>query len=513
MRAFEDRRESGSVRETENGRNLPHETLTRRADEAARAGADSVQGDPFRLRYHFMPASGWMNDPNGLIQYRGEYHLFYQHYPYGDKWGPMHWGHAKSKDLVRWEHLPVALAPSEFYDLGDKDGYGCWSGSAVESDGKLVLFYTGHVDGRKPTEAQCMAASEDGVRFEKFAGNPVIADVPDEGERFGFRDPKVWRHGDRWYMVVGSGKNGRGQALLYKSAGLTDWEYVGVAAESDGTQGDMWECPDLFPLGGKHVLALSPMNMEGTKNLYLVGEMDYERGVFTPEAQGKLDDGFDFYAAQTFLDDKGRRILIGWMDMWGSKMIAENRGWYGAMTLPRELKLLPDGTLASVPVEELNALRGEELAYEELRLEDGRPRSWSRPAAMEWLAELDSDGTTAKELEIRLTGEPDEEDVTAIRYVFAERKLTVDRERSGMGDGGVSTSVLPPSAGDRIKLRLFADTSSIELFVNDGQRVVTNRIYPRTSSRSLVLEAVGGEVRFTNLKLWSLGDGRDGEEG
>ena len=242
--------------------------------------------DNYRLDYHLMPPAGWMNDPNGLIYFNHEYHAFYQHNPYEPKNGPMHWGHAKSKDLVNWEHLPVALAPSEIYDMGESGGYGCWSGSAVDDNGVLTLIYTGHVDGRTPTEVQCIATSTDGVTFNKAAYNPVIAGAPEEGG-FGFRDPKVWQHDGVWYMVIGYGKDGLGKALLYKSSDMRDWSYIGVAAESDGTMGICGSVRICFRLGTEmtHVLVISPMNMGTTKTMYLTGKFSYETGIFDTVTQ------------------------------------------------------------------------------------------------------------------------------------------------------------------------------------------------------------------------------------
>ncbi|AJY73871.1 glycoside hydrolase family 32 protein [Paenibacillus beijingensis] len=484
---------------------LEHRERIQQASETVAAQAKEAAKEQYRLHYHFMPPANWMNDPNGLIHYKGEYHLFYQHYPYADQWGPMYWGHAKSKDLVRWQHLPVALAPSEDYDRGEQNGHGCWSGSAVEHDGKLVLFYTGHVDGRDPVEVQCMAVSEDGVTFEKHAGNPVVAGPPESG-LFGFRDPKVWKHGDWWYMVVGSGKDGKGRALLYRARELTDWQYVGVAAESDGTQGDMWECPDLFPLGGKHVLIISPMNMPGTKNLVMVGEMDYESGVFTPETCEKLDEGFDFYAAQTLEDADGRRIVIGWMDMWGSKMIAARRGWYGAMTIPRQLVLTPEGSVASVPVPELETLREDGRSYENVVLESGKAFLPDLPggSSLEVIAEFDLTGDRPERIELKWITSEDEAEETVIRYDANAHTLSVDRDRSGAGDTGVCTASVAGIDAGRLKLQLFIDQSSIELFAGDGRKVLSNRIYPGGAEARLQISADGGSAQLQSLQIWKL---------
>ncbi|WP_410511336.1 glycoside hydrolase family 32 protein [Paenibacillus sp. BR2-3] len=482
-----------------------HLKQIRLADGAVAAASETAERDEYRLHYHVMPQSGWMNDPNGLVYFKGEYHLFYQHHPYSDKWGPMHWGHAVSKDLVHWRHLPVALAPTEPYELGETGGYGCWSGSAVVHDEELTLFYTGHVDGRQPLEVQCAASSADGVVFRKRSGNPVIPGSPDEGN-VGFRDPKVWRHEGTWYMVIGSGQSSRGKALLYQSEDLEKWDYKGIAAESDGTQGDMWECPDLFPLGGKHALILSPMNMEGAKNLYMAGEMDYATGQFKPQVQAMLDHGPDFYAAQTLVDDQGRRILIAWMDRWGSAMAKESRGWYGAMTLPRELLLKPDGTLAQKPVPELEKLREKGESVSGKLLEDGQTASWqaAEGQGFEWLAEFDWCESDAERLEIAFLAAEDRSEETVIVYVPGERKLILDCTRSGRGDVQVSEAILPESGGRNLKLQVFVDRSSVEVFANDGDIVMTSRVYPAALRGGLHLKPEGGAVKLQSLNIWSL---------
>lgn len=214
---------------------------------------DKISQSQYRQNYHFCTPVGWLNDPNGFIQYRGEYHLFYQFHPYKPYWGAMYWGHAKSKDLIHWEHLPVALAPSESYDDHEKGG--CFSGTAIEKDGRLYIFYTGTIlQGEKVIQTQCLAISEDGVKFTKYAGNPIIeADYPGVTPE-NFRDPKVWKHNGRYHMIVGTSISGRGNALYYTSDNLVDWELSGPFVDYQGNYGTMWECPDFFRIGEKAVL-------------------------------------------------------------------------------------------------------------------------------------------------------------------------------------------------------------------------------------------------------------------
>ena len=218
-----------------------------------------------RQWYHFMPECGWMNDPNGVIFYKGKYHLFYQFYPYGPYWSAMHWGHAISDDLLHWTYLPVALAPSEPYDDCQKGGV--FSGSAVEGkDERLYLFYTGTVVKEdKVIKTQCMAVSEDSINFKKYEGNPVI-----DATEYTESDPKVWKKDNKWYMVVGGEKDCKGRAILYISDDLMEWTYFGTILESDGSLGAMWECPDIFSLDGLDVLVFGPMHL-GEKKMHLSG--------------------------------------------------------------------------------------------------------------------------------------------------------------------------------------------------------------------------------------------------
>lgn len=484
-----------------------HQAFIAQADEALNGQRDAIDSK-FRLHYHVMPPAGWMNDPNGLIHFNGYYHLFYQHDPYQAKQGPMHWGHARSKDLVHWEHLPVALAPSEDYDKGGEGGQGCWSGSAVDNDGTLTLIYTGHVDGKTPEEVQCLATSSDGVTFNKHAANPVIGDSPD-AKRFGFRDPKVWKHGDKWYMVIGYGKDGLGKGIVYTSSDLLSWEYKGAAAESDGTMGDMWECPDLFPLGGggRHVLLISPMNIAPVKNLYLSGTFDYESCRFEKGYAEQIDYGFDFYAPQTLLDDQGRRIMIAWMNIWGATMPEQAHGWMGAMTLPRELTLAADGTLRSNPVPELAALRGLHTAAADIALESGHfiEIAGVRGDSLELNIVFDTTKSSdATSFGLRIRCSEDGSSYTEIRYAASEQMLYMDRNLGGAGDGGVSKAPLQPLEDGRIQLRLFIDRSSVELFANGGRMTITNRLYPDPEYAGIRFFAQEGSAVIETLEAWEL---------
>jgi beta-fructofuranosidase len=479
---------------------LTHEQMLARATAAAEEGAERAGQSPHRPAYHFAPPSGWMNDPNGLIRWRGRYHAFYQHYPFAPRGGPMHWGHAVSDDLLHWRHLPVALAPSEPYDRAPGDGAcGCFSGSAVDDDGTLTLVYTGHRHDREPNQVQCIATGTDGLTFSKYEGNPVIAEPPPEAARNDFRDPKVWRHDGLWYMVVGTGKDGRGRVVLYRSDDLREWEYLGVAAESDGTQGHMWECPDLFPLGDRHALVCSPVGADRPKAICLVGEMDYRAGRFTPEREADADLGPSFYAPQTFMDDDGRRIMFGWMSSWGEEAPTTEYGWAGALTLPRVVTLGPDGCPRFTPAPELRALRGQEASRRDLLLRPGAVQVLDEAAGqcLELALEIERPAEDARFV-VELRRSADGARAVAIIVDSAKGMLTI------ASDGAQSRHSSAPLPGPVRRLQVFLDRSSVELFVDDGRAVMTSTVYPDPADRGVALRAEGDPVRVKSLQVWPI---------
>ena len=325
-----------------------------------------------RPGFHLSARVGWMNDPNGLSWYGGQYHLFYQYHPYNSHWGPMHWGHAVSHDLLRWRYLPAALAPDTAYDQN-----GCFSGSALTTpDGRHLLMYTGVARETLPNgetrdvQTQNLAFG-DGENYDKFAHNPIISagHLPEGASRFDFRDPKIWLEPDGSYRaVVANDFIGHGgQILLFKSDDLKAWRLERVLARNDGRLGRMWECPDFFELDGKHVLLASvqemlPMGLEypnGHGTFCMIGHLDAETGAFIGESDRAVDYGIDFFAPQTLLTPDGRRVMIGWMQNWGTcDLRSRAMPWFGQMSLPRELSIR-NGMLIQRPIRELEALRGD----------------------------------------------------------------------------------------------------------------------------------------------------------
>jgi len=492
-----------------NNQKLTHEQLVAAADAEVNRVRPIAEKDHHRLNYHVMAPANWINDPNGLIQFKGVYHFFYQHHPFSVDWGPMHWGHATSQDLIHWEHQPIALAPSEPYDKG-----GCFSGSAIEHNGMLYLVYTGvayrgevnRANRENRIEVQCIATSRDGVNFVKHPKNPVIPAPPPDGSK-DFRDPKVWKHGNLWYMVVGSTKDQIGKVLLYESADLIQWTYKGVVAESDGTQGYMWECPDLFPLGNKYVLIVSPMGLERRKTVYFLGEMDYDKGKFIPEYFGEMDYGIDYYAAQTLVDQQGRRIAIGWMDCWDVEMPTKMNGWAGALTIPRFLTLNEAGQLIIQPVPELKRLRSEPQHFKDVVVSPDSSGLLSslQGDSLEIVAEFDLQSCNASEFGIKLRVSEDGKEETLIQYMTETNHLIMDRSKSdqvnNIRSSQCAVSIKPDNP---IKLHIFLDRSSVEIFVNDGQRVMSNRIYSSPSSLGMDLYSKGGTVRLNSLEVWKM---------
>ena len=326
-----------------------------KSTRALQKSIPKVQNDPQRPRYHFLPPANWMNDPNGTIFYRGEYHLFYQFNPTKPKWGNLHWGHAKSTDLVHWEHLPMALAPDGF--PGEMH---CWSGCCVIADDDTpMIFYTSMnlqalLTRAKRGSQQWMATgSPDLITWKKFPDNPILSEkIHGDQVVQQWRDPYVWKEGDQWLMVLAGEYPGekRGRIFLYRSLDLLEWAYVGLLATDPLDRGRGWECPNYVKLGDKYMLVVSPYGSV----IYSVGE--FEGQTHHTDAWHTLDHGKAFYATNTYVDERGRVILVGWVK-------AKGQGWAGCLSLPREIALEDDKVIIR-PVSELQALRGAHQHFE-----------------------------------------------------------------------------------------------------------------------------------------------------
>ena len=463
--------------------------------------------DPHRPLYHFQPASNWMNDPNGLIQWNGTYHLFYQTNPNGTSHGTIHWGHAASDDLVHWTDLPLALSPTP----GGPDQGGCYSGCAVDHDGVPTLVYTG-VCGED--QRPCVATSSDGlISWIKHPRNPVIPAPPEDLDLVGFRDHAVWKEGGVWRQLIGSGIRGVGGAvLLYRSKDLLSWEYEKplLVGDKDETEpfwtGSMWECPDFLALGDKHVLILSAFHEGDTfHTFYLVGT--YENGRFEPEGGAIVDLGGHFYAPQTMVDEQDRRIMWGWLREGRPEREQLEAGWSGVMSLPRMLTMTDDSSLGIEPVPELKALRGEYRHSGGLRLtpESSGLLENVRGDCLELVAEFEP--TDAGEFGLKVRCSPDGEEQTLIVYDAKNGRLAVDPSRSSTNPNvhkDVRWAEIGLPEGEGLRLQIFLDRSVIEVFAN-GRACVTDRIYPaRKDSLGLDLFSRDGTVGLSSLHIWEM---------
>ena len=444
-----------------------------------------------RPDFHLSSRVGWMNDPNGFSYYKGKYHMFYQYYPYVSIWGPMHWGHAVSEDLLHWEYLPAALAPDEIYD---RDG--CFSGSAVElPDGRQLLMYTGVLRQREANggfsdiQTQCLAVG-DGVDYEKYEMNPVLdeKDLPEGASRKDFRDPKMWRKKDGSYCCVVGNRpaDGSGQILLYTSPDGFKWSFKKVLAANCNRIGKMWECPDFFELDGQWILLTSPQDMlpagfeyhNGNGTLCLMGEFDEETDTFTERHNQSIDYGIDFYAPQTVVTPDGRRVMIGWMQNWDTcNASTAERPWFGQMSLPRELSV-KNGRLYQKPIRELEALRSNKVEYQDVTVSGN----------------ISLDGVKGRRVDMELEIRPgDAENVyrkfavrfaqndqfyTTLSFHPGDSVMKIDRKFSGSRRALIhQRRALVNSENGKLKLRIILDRFSVEAFVNDGEQVITATLY------------------------------------
>nr|XP_021182689.2 sucrose-6-phosphate hydrolase [Helicoverpa armigera] len=448
----------------------------------------------FVPRYHVYPPYGWMNDPNGFCKFENEYHLFYQYNPLSSQEpGIAHWAHVKSPDLIHWENLPIAMYPDQPYD---KDGV--FSGSAIIENGTMYLLYTGNVNfpGGNPDhqQVQALASSTDGVNVTKYEGNPVI-----KGEKFqpNIRDPKVWKHGNIFYMVLGNSfdNNTRGRALLYSSPDLISWKERSVLDSSDGSLGYMWECPDFFELDGKYVLLFSPQGIEpqGDKyrNLYqtgyIVGMFDYNSHMFTPITEFKeLDHGHDFYATQTILDESGRRIVIAWLDMWERNYPERDFGSTGQMTIPRVLSLTSDLRLIQKPVKELANARGSQLY-------SGRARGGHTIKLDEPAADIHVRASRFRDFDLALVTD---NTTVLLSYSYLRGTVTLDRG----GDDGIRRTQWRPSWNKQLTWQILVDSSSVELFCGEGEITFSSRFFPYSN----VSIKIGENSRAEELTVYRM---------
>ncbi len=495
--------------------------------------------------YHLAPQIGWMNDPNGFSYYRGQYHMFYQYYPYDSIWGPMHWAHAVSEDMLHWKHLPAALAPDQEYDQD-----GCFSGSALElPDGRQMLIYTsvnrtdkhkrfatelesrglfaGNADVWHEPAKPCpqldrqtqSIAIGDGVSYTKYENNPVLdeKDLPDGASIADFRDPKAVRLADgtyRCYCVTNIPEQGGGAVVQYESRDAFHWKYRSTLLQNDGRVGRMWECPDFFEMDGKAVLLASAQNMQendtfraGDGNFYMVGSYDDASGKFQPDEVHMIDYGPDFYAEQSVLTPDGRRVIIGWMQNWGTftMNLRDNpRKWYGQMSTPREISL-KNGRLYQQPLRELKALRREMASYSSVTVGPEKQQLPDVEGRCLWL-DVDVDLGEAgegglKKFTIELA--KDAHCHTDIIYNAAEETLILDRSHCGTTKAALHRGYAAVKAPEgKLHLTILIDRFSAEVFVGEGETSLSITFPTALSAKDICFHSTQSAVM--DVKAWDL---------
>lgn len=450
----------------------------------------------WRPVFHLAPPEGLINDPNGLIHWKGQHHVFFQWNPTGCSHENKSWGHRRSADLVTWVTLPIALAPNEWFE-----SRGCYSGSAVADGDDLLLFYTGNVRdaaGARQTR-QCLARSRDGIAFEKLG--PVI-DGPLPGYTTHFRDPKVWREGDKWQMVIGAQTEAlQGTVVLLAADDPANWRQVGPILEA-GQHGYMCECPDLFTLGGADLLIfcqqhqVAPGEPSGNVAGWVAGRLDRASAAYDHGAFHRLDHGRDFYAPQSWQAADGRRLMLAWMGLPEQETAPTvAQGWFHCLTMPREL-VFEDGVLKQRPVAELAALRGPLSAFSALKVEGVRELAPRTGSAFECEILLDPAETTDLAIDLRAGAL----EATTLSFKRASGLITLEtRDATGavtlLGKAEVDVGI------DRV--HAFVDRSSVEIFIGDGRIVFSARIFPGDDAEALRLCSHAG-ANIPGARLWPL---------
>lgn len=479
----------------------------------------TISTTDYRGAYHFSPNEKWMNDPNGMVFFKGEYHLFYQHHPFGTTWGPMHWGHAVTKDLFTWEELPVAMAPDEHGMIFSGSAVVDWNNTSgfFDEEPGLVAIFTHHLEvpNDQPIQRQSIAYSKDNGRtWNKYEGNPVL-----EHESYvDFRDPKVFWHeqSKEWVMIIACGQT----VCLYRSPNLKDWTLGSEFGAGIGSHDGVWECPDLFPLAvdGDHghekwVMLVSigadPAFKEGSRTQYFIG--DFDGSTFVPDEASRtvrwVDHGRDNYAGVSWSDipaEDGRRLFMGWMSNWMYANQTPTEGYRGAMTIARELTLETiDGTVTLVqrPAREMEQARKPILTLDNVSVQEAK-----KHLSTLQLVSYEVDAQWESEQSVRFTLRSSSSHQTLVGVDADQREVYVDRSRSGIVDfhehflGRHTANV----QGGGQHLRIYVDSSSVEVFASDGQAVITDLIYPDVDAARITVDADQEDMIFSALHIYEL---------
>ncbi|WP_419883599.1 glycoside hydrolase family 32 protein [Peribacillus sp. B-H-3] len=463
-----------------------------------------VSASIWRQNYHIQPMHGLLNDPNGFVWYNGRYHLFYQWFPFGAVHGMKHWFHTESSDLVNWENKGGALEPEFSFE-----SHGIYSGSGYVHNDSLHLFYTGNSrdDEWNRHSSQCLAVMDELGKITKL-NKPIIEKQP-KGYTEHFRDPKVWEEKGKFYMVVGAQREDlTGCVLLYESSDLIQWSWLGEIRTKAREFGYMWECPDYFTIENHGVLLFSPQGLQpegdSFQNIFQSGvwvgkPLNLENGQFLHGDFQELDAGFDFYAPQTTLSPDGRRLMVGWMGLPDIEYPTDTEGWAHCLTIPREV-MIKDNLLCQRPVRELKEMRKTESRSVMMLSNELRNPGLLSGESYEMIVNIELGNARRAGMKLRV-GKGEE---TLIYLDAKNQKVVLDRTDSGTKFAQEYGSVRQKDySKNNIRLHIFMDNSSIEVFINEGEIVFTSRLFPRKDSQGIQFFAEEGTAEIEAVQ-WEI---------
>ncbi|WP_412520508.1 glycoside hydrolase family 32 protein [Staphylococcus simulans] len=451
---------------------------------------DQVNQSPWRQHYHIQPVTGLLNDPNGFIYFKGKYHLFYQWFPLGPVHGLKYWYHVESEDLIHFENKGPVIYPDTTYD-----SHGAYSGSSIQIDHHLYVFYTGNhrTKAWERIPNQMVAKLNDDI--EVVAKQPIIEGVP-QGYTEHFRDPKVWQEDEHYYFVIGAQTTEQtGRALIYQGDTSLNFHLLGEIDTGLSEFGYMWECPDLFKLDDKDVLIFCPQGIEPDgihfQNIYqsgyIIGDFSLETLEMKHDGFMELDHGFDFYAPQTTLSKEGERVLIGWMGLPDINYPTDQYDWAHCLTLPRVLNIKDDTLIQKVhpDVEKLRVCSYEAICEVN---QDSTMIDLIHPERSE--VDISIVENEADELSVVFSNQSDE--AVKISYEKYTGALMLDRSQSGTLPSNQDNQTRTVKLNQPLQsLRIFIDTSSMEIFINEGTHVMTTRLFPKAPYEHCMFSASG----------------------
>ena len=464
-----------------------HRTILEATKEELAQLLEKSKNDNWKPIYHIHPEFGLLNDPNGLAYFNGYYHLFHQWYPYGTTHGMKHWAHLKSKNLVEWTREKVALIPTEDYEA-----HGAYSGTALEINHQLYLYYTGNIklDKINRSANQCLAIMNGEGKIEKYAFNPLIKGIP-EGYTGHVRDPKVFKKNDSYYMILGAQRvNETGAFIVYQSSNGLDWNFLGELTLKNLNQslGYMWECPDYMEIDGKDLLIFSPQGIEPQtekyKNLfnvtYAIGMLDLETLTFEVESFDEFESGFDFYATQMFKGKDGQTLLFAWAGLGEFEYPTDEFGWAHCLTFPREITIKENKVL-QMPAKELSLLRLDRESKNDRC--QGVVLIENKTNTYELNVTLETNDTHLFGIHLAVS----ENEHLNLEFNKLSQTVTLDRSKlkhQFVEEFGVyRQSQL--TIGDKVEVKVLMDNSIAEIFINQGEVVFTTRLFPLKTSTNI----------------------------